>query len=172
MKEYPLKKVRKVLTKTITTLLLLALVAVASPEDEDGQILNEKAKKRLLEQEAATALIRLKRSIEKDGFYSGRIALNVWRNCAMDAGTFDQAQYDEFKKQLYEKSVNDSRRCFEEFLQEESFYDANICLQIWRLHSKELGIFDQEVYETLMARLTAAKTRNATKEKEQQEIVE
>ena len=37
---------------------------------------------------------------------------------------------------------------------------------------KELGIFDQEVYEMLMEKMTAAKTRKATEENEQEKIVE
>ena len=149
-----------------THLPLMVLVPLPSayPQHEAGQHLDEEAKKRLIEQEVANALFRLKRSLEKDGFYSGRIALNIWRNAAKDAGTFDQRQYDEFKKQLYEKSVSDSRRCFEEFLLEENFYDANICLQIWRIHSKELGTYSQEEYDLLKTRLAEAKTRKATKE--------
>jgi hypothetical protein len=52
--------------------------------------------------------------------------------------------------------------CFEEFLLEENYYDANICLQIWRMHTKELGTYDQKVYEALITRLTDARTRKAT----------
>lgn len=162
-----LQKSRKILTSATAILLVVVLVSIVNSEDEAGQILDEKAKKRLLRREAGTALFRLKRSLEKDGFYSGRIALNIWRSTAEDAGTFNQTQYDEFKKQLYEKSVNDSMYCFEEFFLEENYYDANICLQIWRMHTKELGTYDQKVYEALITRLTDAKTRKATEEIEQ-----
>jgi hypothetical protein len=101
--------------------------------------------------------------MEKDGFYSGHVALNIWRSTAMDAGIFNEAQYDEFKTQLYEKSVNDSLRCFEEFLLEEDFYNANFCLQTWRMHSKELGTYDQDEYEVFIAELEDAKAAKASR---------
>jgi len=101
--------------------------------------------------------------MEKDAFYSGHVALNVWRSTALDAGTFDQSQYDEFKNQLYEKSINDSLRCFEEFLLEEDFHNANFCLQTWRMHSKELGTYDQAEYEVFKEKLADAKAAKAAR---------
>ena len=111
----------------------------------------------MLKLEAANAFWRLKHSLEKDAFYSTRVRLNVWRSTSMEAGTFDQAKYDEFKQQLYENSVNDSMKCYEGFILEENFYDANICLQTWRMHSKELGTYDKEEYEALKERLKQAR---------------
>ncbi|CAB1061604.1 hypothetical protein D1BOALGB6SA_6379 [Olavius sp. associated proteobacterium Delta 1] len=145
---------------TITTALLsvLLLVSVANPQDETKKNLDQKAKQRLLKREAANALYRFKLRLEKEGFYSGRVALNVWRSTAIDAGTFDEDQYKEFKTQLYEKSVNDSLKCFEEFILEENFYDANVCLQTWRMHSKELGTYDQAEYEAHKKTLAEART--------------
>jgi len=128
--------------------------------------LDEKAKQRWLKREAANALYRFKLRLSKEGFYSGRVALNVWRSTAIDAGTFDQAQYDNYKAQLYEKSIEDSLKCFEEFIEENFFYDANICLQTWRMHSKELGTYDQEQYEGFKKKLTEARTANASKPKD------
>ncbi|MBT8365948.1 MAG: hypothetical protein KJP23_14725 [Deltaproteobacteria bacterium] len=136
-------------TMTAALLSVLLLVSLANPQDETEKNLDQKAKQRLLKREAANALYRLKLRLEKEGFYSGRVALNVWRSTATDAGTFDQEQYDEFKKQLYEKSINDSLKCFEEFILEENYHDANVCLQTWRMHSKELGTYDQAEYEAL-----------------------
>lgn len=161
-------KSRLILTMTPAILVLLFLVTFVNSEDKTQQILDEKAKKRVLKREAVNALWRLKNTLEKEGFYSGRIRLNIWRSTAMDAGTFDQAKYDEFKKQLYEKSISDSLRCIEDFIMEENFYDANICLQVWRMHSKELGTYDQEEYEALKKRLADAKTMKASKETEAQ----
>jgi hypothetical protein len=158
----------KYLKITVALLLVLLLASFAIPQDKIEQSPDEKAKQEMLEQEAASALRRLKRSMEKDGFYSGHVALNIWRSTATDAGTFDQAQYDEFKTQLYEKSVNDSLRCFQEFLLEEDFYNANFCLQTWRIHSKELGIYDQAEYEVFnknLADARAAKAARKAKEK-------
>lgn len=161
-------KSRLILTMTPAILVLLFLVTFVNSEDKTQQILDEKAKKRVLKREAVNALWRLKNTLEKEGFYSGRIRLNIWRSTAMDAGTFDQAKYDEFKKQLYKKSISDSLRCIEDFIMEDNFYDANICLQVWRMHSKELGTYDQEEYEALKKRLADAKTMKASKETEAQ----
>ena len=149
---------------TITAALLsvLLLVSLASPQEEAKKDLDQKAKQRLLKREAANALYRFKLRLEKEGFYSGRVALNIWRSTAIDAGTFDQEQYNEFKTQLYEKSINDSLKCFEEFILEEDFYDANICLQTWRMHSKELGTYDQAKYEALKKTLTDARAAKAS----------
>ncbi len=166
MADLLLGKSPKILTITAALLLVLFLVPLAYPQDETEQPLDEKAKLRLLKREATNALWRLKRSLEKDGFYSGRVALNIWRSTAMDAGTFDPAKYDEFKKQLYEKSVYDSLRCFEEFLLEDSFYDANICLQIWRMHSTELGTYDKEEHAELKKRLADARVAKTSAEAE------
>ncbi len=112
---------------------------------------------------------RLKKSIENDAVYAARVALNVWRSNAIDAGTFDQVQYDEFKKQLYEKSVMRSLECFDYFLAEQYFYDANMCLQTWKVHSQEIGLFDQEQYEALKERLKTARAKRAEEDKKQVE---
>ena len=153
----------KYLNITAALLLVLLLAPLAIPQDKTEQSPDEKARQQMLKREAANALRRLKRSMEKDGFYSGHVALNIWRSTAMDAGTFDQAQYDEFKTQLYEKSVNDSLRCFEEFLLEEDFYNANFCLQTWRMHSKELGTYDQAEYEVFKKELADARAAKASR---------
>ena len=152
---------------TITAVLfsLLLQVSPVYSEDQPKPQLDEKAKQRMLKREAANALHRFKLRLEKEGFYSGRVALNVWRSTALDAGTFDQEKYNEFKKQLYEKSTNDSLKCFEEFILEENYYDANICLQTWRMHSKELGTYDQAEYEAFKKTLTDARTAKASEAK-------
>ncbi len=142
-------------------LLVLFLAPLANSQDETGNTPEQKAVQKMQEREAAGALQRLKRAIDKDGFYSGRVALNVWRSSAMDAGTFDQVQYNGFKKKLYEKSVSDSKHCFEEFVLEEDFYNANFCLQTWRMHSKELGTYDQTEYEALVKKLAETKAAKA-----------
>ena len=117
----------------------------------------------MLKIEAANAFWRLKHSLEKDAFYSGRIRLNVWRSTAIEAGTFDQAQYDEFKQQLYVKSVDDSMQCYEAFILEEDFYNANICLQTRRMHSKELGTYDKAQYEAFKEKLKQARAAKAAR---------
>jgi hypothetical protein len=149
----------------IITAAFISIVLLASPsiaQDKSEQTPDTKARERMMKQEAATSFYRLKRTLEDEGFYSGRVALNVWRSAAMDAGTFDQEQYDEFKKQLYEKSVNESLKCFEEFILDEDYYNANVCLQTWRMHSKELGTYDEAQYEALKKKLADARTGKGT----------
>jgi hypothetical protein len=158
-----LGKSRKYFNITAALLVVLLLAPPAIPQEKTEQSPDEKARQQMLKGEAANALRRLKRSMEKDGFYSGRVALNIWRSTTMDAGTFDQAQYEEFKTQLYEKSVNNSLRCFEGFLLGEDFFNANFCLQTWRMHSKELGTYDQAEYEAFQKKLADAKAANASR---------
>jgi hypothetical protein len=155
----------KIFIITAAFLSILLLVSVANPEENTKKNPDEKAYQRMLKREAANALYRFKLRLEKEGFYSGRVALNVWQSTAIDAGTFDQEQYNEFKRQLYEKSINDSLKCFEEFILQENYYDANICLQVWRMHSKELGTYDQAEYEALKKTLTDARTAKASEAK-------
>jgi hypothetical protein len=159
---------KKILKIAAGFLVLLFLSSLAMAEDKKPLTQEEKARQKMLKIEAANAFWRLKNSLEKDAFYSGRIRLNVWRSTAIEAGTFDQAQYDEFKQQLYVKSVNDSMKCYDEFILEEDFYNANICLQTWRMHSKELGTYDKAQYETLKEKLKQAKLAKAAREAEAQ----
>ena len=141
---------------------ILLLISSAYPQDDAENNPDLEAKQKMLQREAASALHRLKLRLKNEGFYSGRVALNIWRSTAIDAGTFDQEKYDEFRRQLYEKSTNDSLKCYEEFILEEGFHDANICLQTWRMHSKELGTYDQTQYEALIKRLTDARAAKAS----------
>ena len=163
---------KKILSITAGLLVLLFLTSFAIGEDKKSPSQEEKARQKMLKIEDANAFWRLKHSLEKDAFYNTRIRLNVWRSTATEAGTFDQAQYDQFKQQLYEKSVNDSMKCYEEFIFEENFYDANICLQTWRMHSKELGTYDKENYEALKERLKQAKAEKAAREAEEKKAKE
>jgi len=152
-------------TITAAFLSVLLLVSLASPQEKTKKNPDQKAKQRILKREAANALYRFKLRLAKEGFYSGRVALNVWRSTAIDAGTFDPEQHNEFKKQLYEKSIADSLKCFNEFMLEKNYYDANICLQIWRMHSKELGTYDQAGYEALKKKMTDARAAKAAEAK-------
>jgi hypothetical protein len=163
---------KKILSITALLSLLILSAPFAVGEDKKTPTKEENARQKMLKIEAANAFWRLKHSLEKDAFYSGRIRLNVWRATATEAGTFDQAQYDEFEKQLYEKSINDSMKCYEEFILEENFYDANICLQTWRMHSKELGTYEKEKYEALKERLKQARAAKAARKAEEKKAAE
>ncbi len=151
------------------SLLLFLFTSVVYPQSNNEQSKAEKARKRELKQEAALNLWRLKKSIEEDAFYAARVALNVWRSNAIDAGTFDQDQYDEFKQQMYEKSVMRSLECFEYFLAQQYFHDANMCLQTWKVHSQEIGLFDEDRYEELKERLKLARAQKAEEDKKRAE---
>ncbi len=140
---------------------VLCLLAGTSPAAATGGKKNEKSdphQKALLRQ-AKASLMRLERAIKKDGFYSARAALNIWRSNAIDAGTFDQALYDSFKKRIYQASIAANRGYFEDYLARNNFYEARICLEIWRLHSEEIGVYDEEVYKRLNKRLNQAIAR-------------
>ena len=145
--------------------LLLVLATSACPQDVRQKELDHETKQRMLKREAASALRRFKLRLEKEAFYSGRVALNVWRSTAIDAGTFDQEKYNEFKRLLYEKSLRDSMKCYEEYILEESYHDANICLQTWRMHSKELETYEQAKYDALKQTLTDARAAKASETK-------
>jgi hypothetical protein len=160
-----INSLHKIFIITAAVISVVLLVSLVGAQDKTEQNQDEKARQRMLKREAANSFWRLKRTLEKEGFYSGRVALNVWRSAAIDAGTFDQEQYNEFKKQLYEKSINDSLKCFDGFILEEDYYDANVCLQTWRMHSKELGVYDQAQYEALKQKLADARTGKAVEKK-------
>ena len=115
-----------------------------------------KITRKQLKQAAYGSLMRLNRAIEKNGFYKAIVALNVWRSNAIDAGIFDQAKYDAFKKQIYEKSIENSLKCIDMSLENQNFTDAKICLHAWKLRSQALGTFNQEYYDQMKDRLASA----------------
>jgi len=123
------------------------LVFAAAPAKEKTD------QQKLLERYANESLARLKYAIKHDGFFNARVTLNVWQSNAMDAGIFDQVQYDEFKRQIYQKSITENLRWFEIFINQKDFADARICLELWRLHSEEIGVFDETQYMELRKRL-------------------
>jgi len=154
---HPLTRHIKFWTIALCFLLVLTPVLSTVSTASAEQTKEEKARQKMLNLEAANALWRLKRTLEKEGFYSGRSRLNVWRAAAIDAGKFDPQKYEEFKQQLYEKSVNDSLKCFEYFVEQNNPYDAKMCLQTWKIHAQEINRFDEPAYQELVKRLTDLK---------------
>jgi transposase len=140
-------------------LICLLFIRPGIPGASAEQAKAEKDTQRVLNMEAANALWRLQQALKNEGFYSGRVRLNVWRAAAIDAGTFDPAKYEEFKKQLYEKSVNESLKCFEYFVEQNSYPDANMCLQTWKMHAKEIDRFDESTYQELVKQLDSLKEK-------------
>jgi len=129
--------------------LILHPMAVSAAEKKPKETKHQK----LLKRYANQSLNRLKYAVKSEGFYNCRVALNIWEMNAKEAGTFDQELYDKFKKQIYEKSLNENLRWFEIFLNGKNYYDARICLQLWRMHAKDLGVFDEAQYEELKNKL-------------------
>ena len=148
-----LNKHKKVWIITLCFYGILLLSLSIAPVVWAEQTKEEKERQRMLNLEATNALWRLKRALEKEGFYAGRVRLNVWRAAAMDAGKFDPQKYEEFKQQLYQKSVNDALKCFEFYIEQNSPHDAKMCLQTWKVHASEIGQFDEDTYNELFERL-------------------
>lgn len=145
--------------KSILTFLVLVVSIVFSQFVGEIQAQEEhqvKITDKYLKTAASNSLWRLKHSMEKDGYYSARVALNVWRSNAIDAGIFDQVEYDAYKNQIYEKSIQSNLKCYERSLQNENLTDARICLFTWKAHAQELGVFDPDRYKEMEKKLKSA----------------
>ena len=79
----------------------------------------------------------------------------------MDAGKFDPQKYEEFKHQLYQKSVDVSLECYEFYIEQNSPHDAKMCLQTWKVHATEIDQFDEDTYKELIERLENLKENKA-----------
>ena len=112
-----------------------------------------------LRNEADLDLQRLKKTMEKDGFYSARIALNIWRSSAGRAGTFDPELYDRLKGQLYEKAMADSLACYNYFVGQKDYNNARTCMLIWRSHAGEIDRYDPAAYRRLQEGLENLKKK-------------
>jgi len=146
--------------------LALMLVALAAP-DAGGQaakpaapvIQPDAARQRELERDAAINLSLAKKSIQDDAFYNAKVALNVWKISAVEAGNFDRKLYEDLRKQLYEKSIRDNLRCIDVAVAHRDAPDANLCLKIYRLHAQEINAFDPKRYEDLRARVSGIRKK-------------
>jgi len=138
--------------------LLLVIILIAAQLFPSAAAFADEQKKKekhqkLLKRYTAQSLSRLKYAIKNEGFFNAHVALNVWQSNAKDAGIFDEAQYDKFRRQIYEKSIKNNLAWFEIFLAQQNYRDARICLQLWVMHSKEIDEFDEERYEELKGKL-------------------
>lgn len=131
--------------------LIIGSGGFAAAEEPMPEALSSKE----LKKAAYDSLWRLQRAIERDGYYSARVALNLWRSNAVDAGIFDAGKYEEFKQQIYEKSIQNSLRCFDNAIETGSTLEARICLHTWKTHSEAMDEFDADLYEGLQKKLTA-----------------
>lgn len=147
----------RLLSIPFSLLLFMAGVAghAAGTNAHKGQDQHQKA----LIRQAKLSLDRVENAIKKDAYYSARAALNIWRSNAIDAGTFDQKLYESLKKRIYQTSIANNRNYFNDFLARQNFHEARICLEIWRLHSEEIGVFDEIIYKKLNGQLNKAIAR-------------
>jgi len=119
----------------------------------------ETARQKELERDAAVNLSLAKKSIQDDAFYNAKVALNVWKLSAIEAGTFDRKLYEDLRKLLYEKSIRDNLRCIDYAVAHRDAPDANLCLKIYHLHSQEISAFDPKRYEDLRARVNGIRKK-------------
>jgi len=124
--------------------------AAATPPDTAA------SRQKELESAARRSFRRLQQDIKRNGFYNARAALNIWRCDAIEAGTFDAALFEQIKRELYQSSIEKNRACFNEYLLRKSFRDAKMCLEIWRLHAQEIGVFDASRYAEMRKQLQMA----------------
>ena len=129
-----------------------AMCQTAAPNVSQPQL--DAVRQKELERDAAVNLSLAKKSIQDDAFYNAKVALNVWRLSAIEAGNFDQKLYDVLRKELYEKSIRDNLRCIELAIAQRDTVDADLCLKIYRLHSQEIGAFDANHYDALKSRIS------------------
>jgi hypothetical protein len=148
------------LTTTGLALLLVALAAFnAGAQSTKPGVPADVARQRELERDAAVSLSLAKKSIQEDAFYNAKVALNVWRLSALQAGTFDRKLFDDLRKQLYEKSIRDNLRCIDVSVTQRDAPEANLCLRIYRLHAQEINAFDPKRYEDLRARVNGIRKK-------------
>lgn len=112
-----------------------------------------------LKQEAARSLARVKNSIIKYGFYCANVELNIWKNLAVRAGSFDEETYLLLKNELYGKSMTHQDKWFNYYLKKGYYNDAQKCLQTWRLHAVAIDMFDEVLFAEKTLELEAIKEK-------------
>jgi len=143
----------------LALLMALAAASAADAQATKAPVPPDVARQRELERDAAVSLSLAKKSIQEDAFYNAKVALNVWRLSALQAGTFDRKLYDDLRRQLYEKSIRDNLRCIEAAVIQRDAPEANLCLRIYRLHAQEINAFDPKRYEDLRARVNGIRKK-------------
>jgi hypothetical protein len=143
----------------LALLLALAAAAAADAQATKSPVPPDVARQRELERDAAVSLSLAKKSIQEDAFYNAKVALNVWRLAALQAGTFDPKLHDDLRRQLYEKSIRDNLRCIDAAVTQRDAPEANLCLRIYRLHAQEINAFDPKRYEDLRARVNGIRKK-------------
>jgi hypothetical protein len=117
------------------------------------------SRQRELERDAAINLSLAKKSIQDDAFYNAKVALNVWKLSAQEAGNFDPKLYEDLRRQLYEKSIRDNLRCIEAAIAQRNSFEAGLCLKVYRMHCQEINVFNADRYEELRARVNGIRKK-------------
>ena len=87
-----------------------------------------------------------------------RAKFRAWHRGTREADYMIGGFFDRFHAQWGEAEM-----AWFEALLEEDFYNANFCLQTWRMHSKELGTYDQEKYQAYQRIMADAKAQQAAR---------
>lgn len=103
--------------------------------------------------EAADSLVRLEKAIRKDGFSSAMTALNIWRSAARDAGAFDPVKYNDFKKRIYQRFIEQVLKWFDTCVDEGWLGEAKFWAGAYHVRSSEIGTFDAGRYEDMQSRI-------------------
>lgn len=148
IEQFEVKTLKKLNPAVVIITIMVCLLEFSAMADTEKPQTTGITRKQL-KIAAYNSLWRLQRAIERDGFYGARVALNVWRSNATEAGLFKQAEYDKYKKQIYEKSIDNSLKCFENSIQNENYTDAKTCLHTWKMRTEELGTYDRDRYEEM-----------------------
>lgn len=144
---------KKILTLAALAIVLTCLLGMPESEAKGESTDPADVRLQLLKKAADSSRRRLQASMEKDGFFSTRAALNIWRSRAIEAGVFDEAEYEALKKRIYKASINDNLKWFETYVLQKNYADARVCLQLWRIHAKEIGAFDEAKFIELNKKL-------------------
>lgn len=91
--------------------------------------------------------------------------MNIWRSNAQDAGVFEPAQYESFKRQIYQKSIKRTLYWVVICIEESWLREADLWLRVYRARSNVIGVFDQARYDRLDKRIK--KKRKYLKERAQ-----
>jgi hypothetical protein len=147
---------------TAAALALLLFVLISTPaagQEAKPKATPETLRQKELERDAAVNLSLAKKSIQDDAFYNAKVALNVWKISATEAGNFDRKLYEDLRKQLYDKSLRDNLRCIDVAVAHRDAVNANNCLRIYRLHAQEINAFDPKRYEDLRSRVNGIRKK-------------
>ena len=155
-----------ILSNIILSLMIVCLIlpAVSEVKAETKPWQTEKQSLKI----ARDSLKRLEKAIKKDEFYSARCALNIWRSNAQDAGIFDPVQYDDFKKQIYQKSIGSILYWLRICINKGWIREADFWLRVYTVRSAAIDVFDQARYDRTEAEIKAKKKQIA-EEKERRE---